>query len=386
MSKKIITTSLALLVLLSGCGDNGAEKEFRISQNLDKGNYQEVINELGDCSSASSKSDCLLQLGSAYFGKAGFDTISLGQELAGIENDGKNLSDDDKSKKFTSIIFSKILNKNTEIGLEYFSQVLGNKKSYCSEAKYNSINDEAKKSACLSINPILLKDLLDDDKNNNKPKDTRTVSLQDVIKFKNVIQDAIPELTSDDLVAIVNGDSSSKVLLNKKLDATKCALKAFDTTPPTSCNILSTKMNIFTNSKYTGIHSVIVKVDETKYYREVKETTTPGKYTSITLDISKIVDSSVKTNTNKVDGEDNFYMPVLSKDGIVSTLSGSIESTLNNKESFKSIALLVNTDDKVDDSTKVKKLEDDFCKNGGCTGTSGNLEISQEAVLAYINK
>ena len=105
MSKKIITTSLALLVLLSGCGDNGAEKEFRISQNLDKGNYQEVINELGDCSSASSKSDCLLQLGSAYFGKAGFDTISLGQELAGIENDGKNLSDDDKSKKFTSIIF-----------------------------------------------------------------------------------------------------------------------------------------------------------------------------------------------------------------------------------------------------------------------------------------
>ncbi len=99
MKKKIakIIGISAISIILGSCGlsdENTPEAcKFEVSQALDKGNYDIVINKLKSdptCSGAYTQEEGKIQLAAAYIGKAGFDIPSLISDI--IDSTSKNVN------------------------------------------------------------------------------------------------------------------------------------------------------------------------------------------------------------------------------------------------------------------------------------------------------
>jgi hypothetical protein len=228
--KLSIASILSVAVLFTACGkDSDQAKAYDIQLALDSGDNQKVIDLLGDCSqySGTQKDKCYLDLGAAYFGEADFDMISMAQEFANISDD---LNSSEKSKKFNEIVFSKLDNKNLQLGINQYKKIVDNNSSVCTESNYDSLKSNSQQ-ACISINPLLLSEIIDDDNKADDNKSTSSVSLEQIIEFKDVLKDAVPELSSSDLVSVFNGgdvEPSKDANNNDKLDSVEATTYAIE--------------------------------------------------------------------------------------------------------------------------------------------------------------
>ncbi len=456
--KILLSTILASAFLFVGCSDKSSDeaKAYDLKMALDKGDYDYVIRELGNCESESKttaqktscynalSSDEILDLGSAYFGKAGFDMISLGSDLIGIDDD---LSDDDKSKEVTSIILRKLDNDNMKYGINAYKRLLPNSDdSICTEANYDNLTD-LQKQACVSMNPILLKDLVQNEDKTADEESTAAVSLEDIIAFKDVLKDAAPGIEIEDIVDIMNDDitagtaSEKDVNANGNLDnleATSCSVSAVNNGDLTACASDSVTITVIdqdtndTFSEYTGtvdlsgvilVKNVIASSsasysDATKY-RLIQEIGSTGVYTNLTQESGKYCDNTATeaTSCTALDETSCFPCPLI-EEGEVKTLNDTVTTILNDDDLLTSIAVSSDSEnDSLTDAEKVAKLKTEMCglepgeddnktnwisnsncsdstftgtlqapTSGTCSCVSSELTISQDGLLDYMSR
>ncbi len=408
--KKLAVISAFVSILVVGCGEDTEKIDnFKSSQDIDKGNYQSVIDRSNNCTglSGKEKENCLTNLGAAYFGLANFDLISLGQELLEIDTKD-NLDDDAKSKEFNKVVMGKLLSDDLKGGIDCYNRVLADKKKKCNK-KDIDVMTKGQKNACYAVNPILLKDSLGGD--GGSDLDT-TMNLETLVDFADVLEDAAPGLDADDLVSIINGDdeelpASKDINQNKvldKLEATSCALKAYNAGATTNFNICKNdkkiiveelKADVFKKDPYKNITSVKVTVanvngNKNVFYRLIKKKNA-SKYTSVSVNVKVAVDEDLAIVSKSVDGKNTFYEPI-AENGKLSTFDESITETLNDKDKFKQIALLTNAqEDDMSESEKIKKLQKEICgdniinaSTANCTKSGDNVTISEEAIFKYM--
>jgi len=427
MFKNSIKLSLSVVfslgILFQGCGEDSNEADkYNVEMWLDSGENQKVLNYLGDCSTYSGEAltDCYLNVGAAYFGMAKFDMISLAKELSKID---ENLSDDESSKEFNKIIFSKLDNESLKDGIEYYTKVVDGNDSVCNEKQYDDLNDK-QQQACLSINPILISNIVDDDEDDNDTnKSQNVVSIGDVIEFKDALQDAVPELKAEELGAIIDGDdlntSTQDVNINGTLDsveATDYALNVFafsnswdgNTSVSSDYNKTVTYTNDSLKNKTIklakiNITSATAGVENKKFYRLIEY---GNDYNTTLTTIPNVVcgNDNVELPTasfSDIDDNSTGYLPCVkvTKDAdgneTASSFNDSVVNVLNNDDLLTSIALASESeDDNTSDDQKITDFKEDICGIDGSNGdglcdtntTTGELIITQEAVIDYMNK
>ncbi|RLA74289.1 MAG: hypothetical protein DRG11_05365 [Epsilonproteobacteria bacterium] len=416
------TILLFALLLLTGCNNTKEnKKDYDTQAALDSGDFDKVINTLGDCSQfgGHKQNNCYLDISAAYFGKAGFDVLSLAKEFTAIDD---SLADDIKSKEFNKIIFSKLDDENLKIGLTYLNILVGDDTSICNEKDYNTKLTKIQKQACLSINPMLISSLSDDDKN------AGAASLEDIIKFKDVIKDAVPELESEDIVSIIDGDNleqSKDANNNDKLDsleATNFALKVFangNTTYKGSDGNVSSDFNRTITYAHTSLNTKTLKMTKIKidgsgagrtdnfFYRVVDTTTYNPDYNTTLTTLSDVVcdrnnDKLPNNSLNDItDTSNNTVLPCikLNEDGNATNLNDSVVNLLNDDDMLKTIALSKDSESDDTDDEKVIKFKKEMCEidnanaiddtnTGKCEWDVANskLIINQDAFIDYMNK
>jgi hypothetical protein len=92
--KLTIGAVTAVLIMFSGCSDKDSANacSYEISQALDKKDYDNVINNTNSCS-GFSEDEKNMNLGAAYFGKAGYTVTSLVSDLASGDSGNESGSD-----------------------------------------------------------------------------------------------------------------------------------------------------------------------------------------------------------------------------------------------------------------------------------------------------
>ncbi|RMD46772.1 MAG: hypothetical protein D6834_01950 [Aquificota bacterium] len=146
MKKKLLKISILSVfsAFLVNCGlsdKNTPEAcKFEVSQALDKGNYDTVIQKLTNdptCGGAYTTEEGKIQLAAAYIGKAGFDIPSLINDIA-------DASDSNKStfQVFVQSISKKVNNKSIQAlynAKDLYTQIIGN--NDCNTSTDNIIKD-----------------------------------------------------------------------------------------------------------------------------------------------------------------------------------------------------------------------------------------------------
>ena len=422
MFKNSIKLSLGVVLgmglLFTGCGENSSEAdEYNIEQWLDSGENQKVLDYLGDCSSYSgtSKTDCYLNVGAAYFGMAKFDMISLAKEFSDIDD---TLDDDNKSKEFNKIIFSKLDDSSLKKGITYYTKVVDGNDSVCNEKDYENL-EQKQKQACLSINPMLISNIVDDD-NSDVNKSENSVSIGDIIEFKDALQDAVPELKAEELVAIIDGDTlddTQDINRNDTLDsveATSYALNVFAFSKVWDGNIsVYSEYNrsvIYTSTALQGKNITLAKIDvnstttsnQNIFYRLIEfgndYNTTLTTIPNTICDANNTIVTGVnESNITMTSG--NTYLPCIKikEDGNVTSLNDSVVSVLNNDDLLSSIALSSDSeDDTKTDDEKISDFKNDICDTNGTAlsnanskcefDANGTITITQEAIIDYMNR
>jgi len=414
--KLSLATVLAVGTLFTGCGEDTKEADqYNVELWLDSGDNDKVINYLGDCSSYSGdKIDCYLNLGAAYFGKAKFDMISLTKEFSDID---ENLDGSAKSKAFNKIIFKKLDDPSLQIGIDYYSKVVNEDTSKCNAKDYDSLSN-IEKQACLSINPVLISDMTSDTK--DKDKSANAISLAEIIAFKNVFQDAVPELQSEDLVTIMDGGILSvekDVNQNNKLDsveASNYALNVFafgkvwdgNTTVSSDFNRTVSYTNAALKDKTIKLAKMTIQpvapaTSSKQFYKLIEYgadfnttlTTIPNMVCDNNNEVLKDKSLSNITNTSA-----NSYLPCVKiKNNKVSSLNDSVVNILNDDSLLTSIALSSkSSDDSKTDDVKVSEFKNNICDINGTASSSnqgkcevdanGKITITQDALVNYMNK
>ena len=409
MVKNLIAIAIGLSILFTGCDQDSKEANaYDIEKALDEGNYEKVLSELGDCSqySGQKKKDCYLNVGAAYFGKANFDLISMAQEISKIDDD---LDSDAKSKEFNKIVFDKLDDENLKKGLDKYKIVVDGNDSICNNKNYDSLTLQ-EKSACIAINPLLLSELLDEDDDANKSENS--VSLAQIIEFKDVLKDAVPELVAEDMISIISGDelgtkddrNNNNVL--DKVEATQYVLKSLqNNTWTTDDNISkdSNNSNIYgETTNLTSVNYYKIKISGTTginyFHRLTQEISNTGNFTTLTTEVDKVCDNTNTYTTGTINGTTILPCVKLKDSGQVTSLNDSVVNVLNNDNLLNSIALSSESeDDSKTDNDKIKEFKNNICdvngtasntNNGLCdfNTTTGKLIITQDALLDYMNE
>ncbi len=413
--KNIFITIAMVLLLFNGCNNTDKNKEkYDTQEALDNSDFDKVIATLGDCSQYNGyeQSNCYLDISAAYFGKASFDILGLAREFTAIDD---NLADDLKSKEFNKIIFRKLDDENLQKGINFLKKLLVDEDtSVCNEKDYNEKLTKIQKQACLSINPMLISALNDDDKT------AGAASLEDIIKFKDVIKDAVPELESEDLVSIIDGDDlepNKDANNNDKLDgleATDYAIKVFasgevwggdgDVNSEFNRTIAYTHASL--NTKTLRIAKIKVNGagagrTSNYFYRVIDTTTYNPDYNTTLTTLPDVVcgpNNIALSNNNLNDITNtsaNNFLPCikLKENGEPTNLNESIVSTLNDDDMLKTMALSKDSEGDETDDEKVADFKNDICNidagnpaPGDCDNSGGGLVITQEAFLNYMNK
>ena len=389
--KLLFSSAVALAIALSGCGDakNSDEADkYDVMMDIDKGNYDSAISALKSDCAGFSQTECNMLIGSAYYAKAGYDLNTMGKGLVKI--DGECEDDQNcKDTKTTEAIFDKLFSDYMQEGINYYKKVLPDENnSLCNTDYYDNLNIN-QKDACLAINPILLQDILNTEE--GKKKNSGTVSIEHLIKFKNVLEAAAPGLTTKDIVAITQGDELPKdqdINGNGKLDsleATECAINSANCT-----GITRHDLGKFENNN--SINVIVVEIGTKKLVRYVANIN--SSLTTLGLDATKHVQlngDSCSKEDNETSGTNGCYTSPKKEE----TLNDTIVTVLNNDEVFESIAVANDTDTGKSKDEKVEELKEDICdatisngnvaNKGKCdTTASGELIITQDALLDYM--
>jgi hypothetical protein len=413
--KNIFITITVILLLFIGCNNTDKnEQNYDTQAALDSGDFDKVIATLGDCSQYNGylQNNCYLDISAAYFGKASFDILSLAKEFTAIDD---SLADDLKSKEFNKIVFSKLDNPNLQTGINFLKKLLQNEDtSVCNEKDYKEKLNKIQKQACLSINPMLITALNDDDKT------AGAVSLEDIIKFKDVIKDAVPELESEDLVSIIDGgdlEPHKDANDNDKLDgleATDYAIKVFASGKEWAGDgNVGSEFNRsipYTHSSLKDKNLTITKIkidgtgagrNDNYFYRVVDTTVYNPDYNTTLTTVADVVcnaNNDVLPNNSLNDitsASDNTLLPCikLKEDGKPTNLNDSIVTVLNDDDMLKTIALSKDSEGDKTDDEKVADFKNDMCNidagspsPGDCDIVGGKLIVTQEAFLNYMNK
>ncbi|MCV6609057.1 MAG: hypothetical protein OIF32_12665 [Campylobacterales bacterium] len=393
----LLSVIMALSFILVGCSDKDSTeaKEYEVKQALDKGNYHLVIREYGDCQNSSKttseKADCLakltnqqkMDLGAAYMGKAGYTLVDLGSDILGIEG-----TKEEKSKEVLKIIMRKLDDDGMDQGIQVFKSILtNNDTSVCTKTGYANLSQE-QKQACVSVNPILLKELVEDDDGSGSTSST-AVSLEDVIKFKDVLKDAAPGIEIDDIVSIINDDVKSGAPSEKDvngdgnldtLEATQCVVKDYDTTGTLTCEGVTTASTTVTRKSVEGTsifgstsgfeNVFLVKVivpggsfDDFTSYRLVQKISGVDANTSLALEENKYcgADTNVVSSCSQVNPSTPCLpCPVKKSDGSGTTLVDTASSVLTG-DLLTSIAVSSDSEGDLSDSEKTSKLQTEMC-------------------------
>jgi hypothetical protein len=404
----------SVAVLFTACGENSDEaKEYDIQLALNSGEYDKAISLLGDCSSYSGtkKENCYLDKGSAYFGKADFDRISMAQDFAGVADD---LNSTEESKAINKIIFKKLDDKNLQLGITEYKQVLkDSNSSVCTEANFKSLSINSRQ-ACLAINPILLIDVLDED-NNDTNKSTLIVSLEQIIEFKDVLKDAVPELNSEDLISVFDGDTldtQKDANQNGTLDsieATNYAINVFALNKSwTDTNVSSDYNRTDTTYTHTALKDkniTLTKItisgaeNNNSFYRLIEytkdfNTTLTTIPNTVCLKDNKPIEGAT-TLRDYIDKNSSYLPCILIEDRNATTFNDSVVGALNS-DLIQSIALTKDSDDKKTDTQKVAEFKTEICDSNGTVSTTNlgkckldtnnKVIITQEALISYMSK
>jgi hypothetical protein len=216
---------LSMLFLFSACENETDEsKRYEIFTLLDNGDFNTAIEKLNSCEENSffSESECLLNRGMAYFGLAGYDITSIGEEIYRVYVE-KEINDEERSRQIMTLVFKRFKGFNISLALENYRKVLyinGELESSCTSLKFKSLSEYVQQ-ACISINPVLLLEVIDDETIN---VENYLVDLGDLVDFEKSIRGTLPTLTDRELVDILNGDTSNlSTSSQNELDASLCA-------------------------------------------------------------------------------------------------------------------------------------------------------------------
>lgn len=161
MLKKVLaTSSVALSLILSGCGDNSDSTcRMDVQLALDNGDYTQAIDALdGSCSSAFTQSDKDYNLATAYMGKAGLGA----SDVLKIVIDSSDTSGPENNNTFSTFLSSFNENKSDSATIylqdaqNYYLKSIGGDEnstinSLCSQEDLNSSDSTRLSSACLYL-------------------------------------------------------------------------------------------------------------------------------------------------------------------------------------------------------------------------------------------
>jgi len=415
----VVPSALALSLLMTGCGGTFGDdttdeaKKYEVATAIDGGNYDKAISMLEKDCAGYNYEDCQLQLGTAYLAKAGYDITTIGTEMFEIDaNDDPSLTQADKDKQLTTVLLSKMLDDNMELGVNVLkSGLLDNNTSQCTPARYGSMTS-IQKQACLAVNPMMLKDLMGDVDLNTT--DDNVVSLELIIAFADVAESIMPGMEVDEFVAIINGGSDLDPIYdvngNGEVDSveiTECAIKAYNSSDLTVCaagvdddkNISLTPTIPFPNLKSLGSYGdynvTIAEVDGTASGLTNKIqvrllTMLAGTHTTVST-TDKFIDGSgayVATCVVPDLGTTCFPEPVLNN-GVPATAADAIVEILNDDNLLNTIASTTGSES----GTTSTDLREEICYAdyptntiNNCDVVGGELVIKQDAFLAYSSR
>lgn len=413
----ILPVSVSFVLLLSGCGGTIGDKEtdeakqYEAQMALDQGDWNKAIAMLEKDCAGYNYSDCQLNLGSAYMGKAGMDIIYLGENL--IKIDANSTTDAERDTQTMTLLFDIIFNEAVAQGAAIYKNLLPLSGAECNSVSYDLLTD-TQKQACISVNPILLQELLADD--DTAQNETLSVDIETIAEFKDVLGAVIPGITTSEIVSILDDstpDATKDINNNSDIDsmeATDCAIKAYNVggnTNFTDTNCISGEPSVsatdlgtiaFTHADYSGItiYGVDVNVSgaatsqaDANFTRLVTETASAGIYTSVTTSGYCGLDGE----TTCTAGSANCYpCPVVDEDGNLETLSGTVTDVLNNDALLTSIAIMSDSDETKTSDEKVTDFKEEVCYADYPTntvyvcepGTESDPVISQDALLEYM--
>ena len=420
--KMFLPVSFSFVLLLSGCGgtigdkNTDEAKQYEAQMALDAADYDKAIALLEKDCAGFDREACLLNLGSAYLGKAGMDIISLGKDLVRIDGNDSVPSgwttaqiDAWKDTQTMTVLFNIIFDDAVKAGAEIYKQLLDNNGTECNMNQYTTLTG-VQKQACIAINPILLQELLADD--DTAVTEGLAVDIESIADFKDVLGAVIPGITTAEIVSILDDstpDASKDVNNNQDIDsmeATECGMAAYNDNGnsgfssyqciATETSVRATDLNEinFTDINET-IYGVYVDVISSTSYDDVNFTrlvtaVSPGVYTNVTTDGYCTTAGATCTA-----GSTGCYPCPVVTDGELQTLNSTVVNVLNNETLLTSIAIMSDSDDTLTSTEKVDNFKNDVCNvtgtagstnTGNCTwdSTEGTLVISQDALLDYM--
>jgi len=355
------TLLLLPILFFTACEiDTEESNRYDISKDLDKGNFQEVLNNL-DCSNPNgfSQDECHINRGMAYFGLAGYDITSIGEDMFKTYSD-KKLNENEKTIKITSILLGKFSNSYISKGIDEYKLALksSNKdKSSCNSEQFSNLSENEQQS-CIAINPLLLLNILD----NSESKSNFSVDLQDLIDVEKSIRGIAPNISSEEIANMLNNnfDKTSSETQNQ-IDATQCLIdnslcKKLGFKNPLKIGEYQdfqiwrlSKLN-FKTLKLTNNFGSIVLVEENRYITPKSESCSETEYHKYS----------------------NQCFPKPSENN--ETLTSVLVDKLNKDEFKTSIALMLNVGDTKDSEQKqVDDFMTELCGNANCEVTESNL-------------
>lgn len=408
INKFLVSSCIVMIftILFIGCKQDPAGKFYAVELALDKGEYDKAIELLDGCTAYSGDDVdlCNLYLGSAQFSKAKFDFLSIAKELKSV--DDENLSKDQQTSKINQIIFSKFDNNYISKGIDAYKKVLGGNSDKCNANKYyNGSFTRYEKKACLAINPFLLFN-----KNDDTNRSQTATTLDNIIRFKDVISSSVPELKFTNLNSILFTDknASNKDDLNNNgiydgIDVTSYVLNSVKNNNWTPDNNLSQDSNktdaysgVFDNLDYYKIK--LTTTNSSKYFYRVVTTLQDGNKTIVSTIPNKVCSKNnytIDVPYDNINGSTYFPCLKLDANDKPKLLSDAVE-TLNNSSVLQSIAVLKDLkDDQTSDENKILNLKKELCNiTGDPTSTnegickvdsSNNITLTQNALISYLD-
>ena len=356
---------IPILFLFIACEiDTKESNRYEVLQLIDNGKFDLALDKLGNCNDSKgfSEEECHLNRGMSYFGLAGYDITSVGEELYKTYSDNETTSDE-KSIKVIAILFDRFKGENIENGVSEYKLALNSSsvdKSVCNLTDFANLSTNQQQS-CISINPILLLDIIDEAKVGDN---LLSIDLQDLVDIEKSVRGIAPNISSEDMAYLLSNDlEKTSQNTQDEIDATQCLIiedsctaVGFRTAEKVgnynNFEIWKLKKfnNSFTTLKLTDNDSVLL-LEENSYITQ-KEV--------VCLEI----------DYQKYDGN-CFPKPVKTD----TTLTSNIVDKLNDDDNFRnSIALILNVgDDETSETEQVDQFMIDICDSSDCEVTEKNL-------------
>jgi len=379
MHKKLffVLNLIAILFLFSGCDNTSDESEvYEIRKLIDEGHFQAALDKIGDCNTStiySSQEECHIDRGAALYGLSGYDLLSVGKLIYEIYTDD-SLDDTTKSAKITARLFASFQSDKMAIGVSEYKLALISKQKtsvVCNwlDYQYLSILEQ---QACISINPVLLLNVLDE---GASAQNTISVDIYSAIAFNNAIQGIVP-ISNDDLGYMINNDFDNVSPETKdNWNAIKCLsdkatcyknefnrpkyLKSYTNSEGKIFKIYLLKKNdnSFKTLKLTDAKGLIALLENKKYITTNSE------------------ECSFEDYNQTLSGNNNpFCFPKPQNQ----TLTSELVDKINKNEDFKnSLALIATAGDTTDENAKINNVMTDICGYPNC-------KVSETDIIKYL--